>query len=192
MIFYSKINICKLIKAAGFTLAATLFLTLAFSSSNVSAAKYPEYQIKAAFLHSFAHFIKWEKSDPITVLRYCVLREGSVEKALQVLINSKKASGFGRQYVFLKDLSNLNTCNILFLSNEKDLDWLSISVLDEPLLTISDVSGFLEKDGMIELRREKSKIRVHINLELVSSHKIKISSKLLNLADIYKAKRSDQ
>jgi hypothetical protein len=186
------ITVSKLIKAAGFSLAAILFLALAFSSSHVSAAKYPEHQIKAAFLHSFAHFIKWEKSDSIPTLRYCVLSEGPVEKSLQALINSKKASGFGRQYVFLKDLSNFNTCNILFLSTEKDLERLSKNVLDEQILTISDVSGFLEKGGMIELRREKSKIHVHINLELVRSHKIKISSKLLNLANIYKAKRSVQ
>ena len=192
MNFCSKKDVCKLIKVARFSLAALLFLALAFRSSHVSAAKYQEFQIKAAFLYSFSHFIKWEKSDPLTVLRYCVLREGSVEKALQVLINSKKAFGFDRQYVLLKDLSNLDTCNILFLSNEKDLNLLSKNALEEPLLTISDVSSFLDKGGMIELRREKSKIRVHINLELASSHKIKISSKLLNLADIYKAKRSDQ
>jgi hypothetical protein len=186
------INVSKLIKAAGFSLAAILFMTFTFRSSHISAAKYPEYQIKAAFLHSFAHFIKWEKSDSTPTLRYCVLRQGPVEKSLQALINSKEASGFGRQYLFLKDLSNFNTCNILFLSTEADLDRLSKNVLDEQLLTISDVSGFLEKGGMIELRREKSKIHVHINLELVRSHKIKISSKLLNLANIYKAKRSVQ
>ena len=188
MSFYSKINVCKLIKVARFSLATILLLASAFSSSHANAAKYQEYQIKAAFLHSFSHFIKWEKSVPTPTLRYCVLREGPVEKSLQALINSKKASRFDRQYLFLKDLSNLNTCNILFLSREKDLNLLSKNVLEEQLLTISDVSGFLKKGGMIELKRKKSKIRVHINLELVNSHKIKISSKLLNLADIYKAK----
>ena len=49
---------------------------------------------------------------------------------------------------------------------------------------MSDIEGFAELGGMIELFTEKSKVRMRINLEAVKAANLKISSKLLRVAEV--------
>ena len=58
-----------------------------------------------------------------------------------------------------------------------------------PLLTISDLNGFSEGGGTVELAKEGSKIRLEINLSAARQHRIKISSQLLKLALIVRGEK---
>ena len=52
------------------------------------------------------------------------------------------------------------------------------------VLTVSDIEGFAGLGGMVELFTERSKIRMRINLEAVKAANLKISSKLLRVAEL--------
>lgn len=77
-------------------------------------------------------------------------------------------------------------CNILFISqSERDRATQIVSNLKgRNVLTVSDIEGFAELGGMIELFTEKSKVRMRINLEAVKAANLKISSKLLRVAEV--------
>lgn len=82
--------------------------------------------------------------------------------------------------------SEPRNCNILFLSqSERDRAAQIISnVRGRSILTVSDIDGFAGIGGMVELFTEKTKIRMRINLEAVRAANLKISSKLLRVAEV--------
>ncbi|MCX5637000.1 MAG: YfiR family protein, partial [Planctomycetota bacterium] len=51
-----------------------------------------------------------------------------------------------------------------------------------PVLTISEMEGFIEKGGMINFITEESKVRFEINDSAAKKSGLQISSKLLSLA----------
>ena len=52
------------------------------------------------------------------------------------------------------------------------------------ILTVGDMDRFAHNGGMINMERRKNKIRFEVNQSVISRTRLKMSSKLLNLADI--------
>src|SRR6185369_13945658 len=77
-------------------------------------------------------------------------------------------------------------CHIVFISaSEKSrvrtiLDHLQGS----SALTVSDMPGFCENGGMIDLGTLETKVRIEINPEAAERARLKVSSKLLGVARI--------
>ena len=55
-------------------------------------------------------------------------------------------------------------------------------------LTVSDVDGFAERGGIIQLTTESGKIRLKINVIAAKASNLVISSKLLRSAEIVASK----
>jgi hypothetical protein len=53
-----------------------------------------------------------------------------------------------------------------------------------PVLTVADFESFARRGGMIELIKEGNKIRFAINVDAAKRHGFRISSKLLQLAEV--------
>lgn len=171
-------------------LLLALFLLVPMAMIPASAASFSEHQIKAAFLYNFPHFIKWPigKSGkyPHTI-NYCVLHQGAVERALYSLILADKKDSDARQYTVLSDLSSVSGCHILFISGDNNEPVDEKVKLDSAknTLIIGDQLDFIDNGGMIGLVRKNEQVEVHINMQLVTAHGFKISSKLLRLAKVF-------
>ena len=157
-----------------------------------NAATFEESQIKAAFLFHFFHFIKWPnlqtKEDNKSIL-FCALGEGPVEHALKELLVAPQARNFSILFNLISDPSEASECNYLFISSaNKHLIPQSIkSTSGKAILTVSDSEGFALQGGMIELVRKGTRIHVLINIQNITDHGLKVSSKLLRLATIIPA-----
>ena len=57
-------------------------------------------------------------------------------------------------------------------------------IADQPVLSISEVPGFVAAGGIIELYREKKRTRFQINLGVARKLNLEISSKLLRMAKV--------
>jgi hypothetical protein len=145
-----------------------------------------EYQVKAAFVYNFAKFVDW----PPTVFAHaqapinlCIVGIDPFGTALETI---KDKTVKDRQLVvqYKSRRENLGSCQSAFISaSEREvLTQILASLHDTPILTVSDVDGFLESGGMINLITVANKIRFEVNLDAVRRAGLTISAQLLKLA----------
>ncbi len=175
-----------LIHTAGMILTVVIGFFVAVPEA--SSRNFEEHEIKAAFLYSFAQFIKRVPKNPggpTTTVNYCTVHEGPVENALKALIASRQTEGQTRRYTLLADWSDIEQCHFLFQGADSEKSEPIQLGPDESVITVGDSPGFAANGGMIEFQRQGAHVKVHVNLETARAHGIKISSKLLKLATIH-------
>ena len=147
-----------------------------------------EYMIKAAFLYNFAKFVDWPAEafpNDRTPLTLCILGKDPFGNALE----SIKGKTVKDRNLVIKHLAwpeKTEQCHILFISasEEKRLSQILSTVRGKAILTVSDMHSFARRGGIINLVTAKSKIRFEINVDATELVGLKISSKLLKLAQI--------
>jgi len=151
-------------------------------------------EIKAALLFNFAKFVEWpaeafpDLSAPMT---FCVYGEDSVGAGLEALIRGETLSGRRLAVRRLRDLQQVRECHLLFVSAaEKGRVSETLAALrDARVLTVGEGADFLGRGGMIRLFLEQNRMRFDINLDAAEKSGLKISSKLLRLAQAVNPQR---
>ena len=175
-----------LIHAPGLIL--TIVIGFLIAVPEASSRNFEEHEIKAAFLYSFAQFIKRVPKNPggpTSTLNYCTVHEGPVENALKALIAARQAEGETRRYTLLADWSDIEQCHFLFQGADSEKSDPVQLRADESVITVGDSPGYVVNGGIIEFQRQGARVKVYINLEIARAHGLKISSKLLKLATVY-------
>jgi hypothetical protein len=174
---------------AGLTLSSELLTQAAVrQGAQDEAAGFREYVIKAAFLYNFAKFTTWPRaalSDPGAPLNVCVLGEDPFGLALES-IEGKMVKERKLLTRHLAGAKGVDRCHLLFISASETerLDWILKSLNHAPVLTISDMPGFAQAGGVIGLKTIEDKIRFEINMAAAERAGLRLSSKLLSLAEI--------
>ncbi|HEY5039524.1 MAG TPA: YfiR family protein [bacterium] len=156
-----------------------------------------EYAVKAAYLFNFAKFVEWPtgtfqgETSPIII---GVLGEDPFGDDLDRIIEDKSVNGHSirlkRFGVFDGiQIPQLRRCQILFIAySEKDHLSVILQVLrGAPVLTVSEIGKFPLSGGMILFDQEGQRITLGINPKTAQRAQLKISSKLLHVAKIYKS-----
>lgn len=162
--------------------AATLFV-----AASSQTAPIPEYQAKAGFLFNSAQFVGWPSSQASdTPLVIGILGDDPFGSYLDETVRGQEVNNRPLTIQRFRGGTEPRNCNILFISqSERDRVAQIISNLKgHSVLTVSDIEGFAGFGGMIELFTDKNKIRMRINLEAVKAANLKISSKLLRVAEL--------
>jgi hypothetical protein len=152
-----------------------------------------EYQVKAAFLINFAKYADWpadafaSATSPIVI---AVLGESRVTGEIQKVIAGRTVNG---RKIVLKRLASGEDaagCHILFISatEEQHSPNLLARLRESDILTVGESDDFLERGGIINLARRDQKIAVEVNLTAAGNARIKLSSKLLSVADSVKGR----
>ena len=163
-----------------------IFTILSLSQSVPAQGSKPtEYQVKAAFIYNFAKFVEWPDESHFRVLTLCILGEDSFCAAIDT-IKGKFVRGKKLQVKRVKSIQDLKDCNILFItSSEKhNLSHLVDALDGSSILTIGDTEGFTEQGVIINLYIDNNKVRFKINIEAAKRANLKLSSRLLKLAEI--------
>ncbi|MFQ6017517.1 MAG: YfiR family protein [Kiloniellaceae bacterium] len=147
-----------------------------------------EYLIKAAFLYNFAKFTEWPASafaDRGAPLHLCVLGEDPFGAALES-IEGREIRGRAVAVLRIASLRVAANCHLLFISDSEEARLRKIleSLRDRPVLTVADMPNFARAGGIISLKTLEEKIRFEINNGTAKRAGLKLSSKLLNLAEI--------
>jgi hypothetical protein len=146
-----------------------------------------EYRVKAAFLYNFVKFVEWpadaftSPSDPI---RICVLGNPFGAR-LDETVNGKQVDQRNLQAREIFNIAEASGCHILFVAGGKKrvADMLG-SIKEKPILTVGEIPSFGAEGGIIAFRVEKDRIRFEINVRAADRARLRISSKLLSLAEI--------
>jgi len=168
-----------------------LALLVALGAGAAAQASTPsrEYQVKAAFLFNFAQFVDWpasafaEDNAPLTI---CVLGDDPFGSYLDELVRGEQVNNRRLTVQRFRAAEDVKGCQVLFVSRSesKHLDKALASGKGMDALTVSDVDGFAERGGIIQLATESGKIRLKINLTSAKASNLVISSKLLRSAEI--------
>jgi hypothetical protein len=169
-----------------------LLLYLLLSVHTLSAQKRvaQEYQVKAAFLFNFTRFIDWPETafdSPDAPFLIGILGANPFGNFLEQIVENEKVNNHRIKVVYCKTVKEAAQCHLLYV-NVPDNDKLK-SIIKEtagkPVLTVSDMAHFLRWGGHIRFFKELDKIRLQINVNESRSAKLTISSKLLDVAQIY-------
>lgn len=146
-----------------------------------------EYQVKAAYLYDFSHFIQWPSqpgNDGKATFAICVLGKDPFGPILDVAL-----AGAARpdQNLVARRISNLQdalACRILFISvsEQNHLKEVLMAMNKASVLTVSDIPRFSERGGMIEFVLKGDKVRFDVNLASAIDAGLTVSSDLLRVA----------
>jgi hypothetical protein len=171
-------------------------LIAAFWALPAIAAETPallEYQIKAAFLLKFPKYAEWPPEafpDATGPLVIAVLGESKVTEEIQKGIAGRTING--REVVLKQLLSPEDAidCHILFVAaaEQPHVTGLLARLKNRGVLTVGESDGFLAAGGVINLALRDRKVSLEVNLAAADRARIKISSKLLSVANVVTGK----
>lgn len=167
------------------TIVALLIAALPLSSAAI-AQPLPEAQAKAAFVLNFARYVEWpeqifaSRTSPMTI---CIIGRDTLGPALTAL-ESREIQGRPVKTRRLLYTEEANGCHLVFVSEseERHLAQTLHTLAGQPLLTVSDIDGFIDAGGAIGIVRGEARLQFEINRSALDQAKLKASSLLLRLA----------
>ncbi len=160
-----------------------------FSCATASAHTVEEDLLfKAAYIYNFAKFTTWPSDKWHTTTPYvnlCTIGNSPLISKLKNL-HGKKIQQRTLSVITASPADIPDNCHLLYIghSTHRQLMQMLAMTSNKPILTISDFPSFTEKGGMIELNRSAGITRLYINLSAVEQSHLKLSSRLLIMAEI--------
>lgn len=149
-----------------------------------------EYKIKAGYLYNFTKFITWPVDNAET-FNLCILGDDPFGELIDPI---EQRSAFGRPIKLfridsLRGMDQEPHCHILFVSSSIK-DTLAVRDFDNTLV-VGEGGEFIAQGGMIGFVNKQGKIKLQINLKTIKQSGLKISAKLLEVADVVKGDNHD-
>jgi hypothetical protein len=147
-----------------------------------------EYEIKAAVLFNVMKYVEWpagSSPDHAAPLRIGLLGQIPFPQALTVL-DGKTVQG---RKVVVGPVSDTEagSCHVLYVSSSEKGRYAEIlsALRGKPVLTVSEIDGFVQRGGIVNLVAEGNRVGMEINRDSASQAGLNISSQLLRLAKVF-------
>jgi hypothetical protein len=159
-----------------------------------------EYKIKAGYLYNFTKFVIWPEINSET-FNLCILGGDPFGESINPI---EKRSAFGRPIKLfrfdsldaLKRTNNKPHCHIIFVSSSlgsvrKDIIGDGTLVIRDlnKTLTVGEGNDFSMQGGMIGFVNREGRIKLQVNLKKIKQSDLKVSAKLLEVAEILQGGR---
>jgi len=145
---------------------------------------------------NFAKYVDWPELPDQTNLPIviCVLGKDNFGGALKKMIEGKTVNGrpFAIRHAgSIREVQG--SCQILFISeSEKRHTREILEQLNRTgILTVGETGHFLQNGGIINFTVKDEKVRLEVNLAAAERAKLKISSRLLSVAEVTKGKAEE-
>jgi len=166
--------------------------TVLLCAGTLQAQSASEYEIKAAFLYKFASFVQWPLAVPgmarASASPICigVLGADRFGPILDQVVRGKLVGGRWFAVERLQSATQAAHCDIVFISSSEQsrISEILLMLRDKPVLTVSEVPGFCERGGLVNLKVADAAVRFEINVATGERAGLHFSSKLLSLARI--------
>jgi hypothetical protein len=148
-----------------------------------------EMRLEAAFLYNFARFVEWPNdsgapsSTPVT---FCVLGSAEFQDALEQSLAGKTLNGHPVLARRIGHPGDTLQCRVAFIGwdERKHMPAVLEALNGAPVLTVADFEQFASHGGMIQLNKQGNKFHFAVNVDAVTRHGLRVSSKLLQLAEL--------
>jgi YfiR/HmsC-like len=161
---------------------AVACLSLFVNIQSFAAEADDEAATKANYLYNAAKFIKW----PNQTLSFNLCTKGAQPLMGKIALLQAKKIGLQPIGVLEIDaLDDVHNCRVLFISASEKIHLPKImqAIAGLPIVTVSDMPGFVDNNGMIGLKVTDGRVRFDINLAAAQRVGLVLDSQLLNLAD---------
>jgi YfiR/HmsC-like len=158
-------------------------------SADARAQQANEYQVKAAFLYNFAKFVEWPSQafkNPSDSIVIGVLGTNPFGDALAAAVAGKTLGGRSFQVREISTAQQAAVCQIVFIgsSERKRLAALLLGMGNAAVLTVGETDNFAAAGGIVNFKIDGGNVRLQINIEAARKAQLRISAKLLSLAEI--------
>lgn len=178
---------------------ALLCLGLLFTNSLIADSENLEYKIKAGYLYNFTKFITWPNINGAT-FNLCLLGNDPFGSVIDPI---EKKSAFAKtikvvridESDFLNNPNQKPDCHILYINGANKPQMVFEKIHANPnrpgMLIVGEGENFVTEGGMIGFVNRDGKIRLQINLQSVKLTDLKISAKLLEVAELVRDESHD-
>ena len=167
-------------------------LTALLTLANLAAlapparAQFVEYDVKAAFLASFAQFVKWPPaafSDPAAPFSIGILGDDPFGGSLEKIVKGQTVAG--RKIVIRRGRrpEDVRSCQVVFIakSERRRLAELIAGLQGASILIVGESEQFTRQGGAIGFTMEADKVRFEINSGSAQRAGLELSSRLMKL-----------
>lgn len=141
-------------------------------------------------LYNFAKFVEWpadsHSAGASGSLAFCVFGDEPLFSVLSQSLVGKTINGRALLARQVGGGQGAEHCNIAFIgaAEKKRIDEVLDAFAGAGVLSISDLNQFARHGGMIEITRKVDKFAFAVNIDAVNRNGVRISSKLLQLAEL--------
>jgi YfiR/HmsC-like len=165
---------------------AVAWMLVGASCLNAQKSNPTEYEVKAAYLYNFGRFVEWpaKVSAASEYFSICVLGGDPFGATFDATIAGESINGKKVVVARITKPQDAASCRILFISSSEESRLKEIlATLDKTsVLTVSDISQFTRRGGMIQFLTEANRVRFEVNLTIAEHAGLTLSSQLLKVA----------
>ena len=147
-----------------------------------------EYRLKAGLIFNLAQFVVFPDScGPGAPKNFTVGILGTDPFGEEIdILTGKVIQNKAIQIRRYRHIDEVNDCNMLYIgaSKKTGIKWILDRLDTRSILTISDMEGFAEYGGMINMITVNNRIRFKVNLSQVKAAGLRISAHFLKLTTI--------
>ncbi len=163
-----------------------IFFSAAFSVSVQAQTTLSDAPVKAALVLNFARYVDWPDAafaSPADAVVMCLIGRDTLGGALLTL-ESKQIRNRPIKVKNGISVDDARNCHIAFISDSEERRVVPLlrKLADKPILTISDISGFIDMGGGIGIVQGESRLQFEVNRRALEQAGLKASSNLLKLA----------
>jgi len=166
--------------------ALMVFAALNLDATETKSKQTREYDLKAAFLFNFAHFVDWpatafsDTNAPITI---GVLGDDPFGPVLDELVEGETIKNRKLVIKRSQNLEDLKTCQVLFISKSESahIEQILNALDNASIFTVGDIDGFARQGGVTNFFLQGNKVRFEINPQSARRKGLHISAQLLAL-----------
>jgi hypothetical protein len=177
----------RVVRAWARPVAGVLGFALAmFGAAPIHAQS--EDEIKAAFLLNFARYVEWPESafsGSDAPVQICMLGSEGFDRVAAGIVAGKMVGPRSVEVVPVSGADAAARCHILFVGSDSgSTDDIVASLGKSSVFTVANDEGFAKQGGIANFYRAGKRIRFAINPGAAEGAGLKISSRLLRLAQL--------
>lgn len=171
-------------------LAASVLVLVGTLGGQARSEGLDENQLKAAYLYNFARYVEWPKASHESrgsSLEIGVVGGGPVSDLLKKTVVGKKVGDRELRVVDVLSHTDGRNSHILFIPGDSSADELKQVVEDlkgTHVFVVSDAETFAKRGGIANFIVSDSRVKFAINKGAATRAGLKVSSKLLRLAEL--------
>ncbi len=148
-----------------------------------------EDKLQVVIIGKVSKFIKWQdkENDKFTI----TVLDNPYGDLFNTIFDDKKIKKKEIDIIYIDSINKLSDSDVLYIPNSqaKTLPEILEKIKNKNILTVSNIRGFAEKGGIIQIYFVSQKVKLKINLDVANEEKLKISSSLLRIAKIVKEEK---
>ena len=141
-----------------------------------------EYRVKAAYLYNFIKYVEWPEQQGGTILICIAGGQNPFGTVLDGLIKNERIHGVSLATRTILEFDP--ECDVIFAPKTSNIPHYLRGAAGMPILTVGETPRFIEQGGIVNFTVEDGPVRFEISPTAAERVKLRISSRLLQLARI--------